>query len=440
MKKTMKKLVAALMLVVMMASAISISAFAATSDNVRQYPVYVCLGDSVASGFGLPDYNQYNSLLVYGKDIQGSYGDLLSKAVGARTSKGGTYYPCAYPGFTSAIFRYVFDDNYTPRKWEMDQLENFSYGAYTPAVLEKEKAHIRSAIKKADLITVDLGVNDTWYSTIALIYEIADYGKVEGIDPRETLAKEIKKYGSFGTVARNAMYYLAGFAENPQLWGQFWGWWADNLANYLTAYQVNFNAIMKGIFKLNPDVTVVNLASGNSFRALNLTPGIRSGALKVQWANAPAVINIPNVGEVALPNFIHVSVNPLANSTGFLYDTFYEPVRESWVQKKPGQVYYADVTDYEMIMNHFSIPMYEFMTLDNSGFNPHATLAGNRYIADKILEVLPSRGKKKTTQPSIVIPSIETTKAKETTKAPETTKSAETTQSSAATATTAANA
>jgi hypothetical protein len=31
------------------------------------------------------------------------------------------------------------------------------------------------------------------------------------------------------------------------------------------------------------------------------------------------------------------------------------------------------------------------MSLDDSAFNPHATLAGNRYMADKILEVLPSR-------------------------------------------------
>jgi len=31
------------------------------------------------------------------------------------------------------------------------------------------------------------------------------------------------------------------------------------------------------------------------------------------------------------------------------------------------------------------------MSMDDSAFNPHATLAGNRYMADKILEVLPTR-------------------------------------------------
>ena len=388
MRKTTKKIVAVFMLVAIMVSALSVSAFAANRDNVKQYKTYVCLGDSVASGFGLPHYNRRGNILIYAKNIKGSYGNLLSKDV--QSTK---YYPCGYPGFTSAIFRYCLDKNgFTPREWEINQLENFSYNVYTPEVLAEAKRHIRAAVSKADLITVDLGVNDTWYSTIALVYEIAKYGTVVGMDPRTTLQQELATYGSWGTVVRNAMYYLAGFAENPQMWATFWGWWIDNLGTYFLQYQANFNAIMEGIFELNPDVTVVNLASGNSFRCLSLVPGVRSGSLKLQWMGQPVQVDLPFVGTFTLPNFVHVSENPIANVTGVMYDFFYEPIREAWQYKKPGQVFYADVTDYEMIMkNQITVPMYEFMSLDDSAFNPHATLAGNRYMADKILEVLPSR-------------------------------------------------
>lgn len=391
MKKTMKKLVAVFMLVAVMASAFAMNASAANRYNVKQYKVYTCLGDSVASGFGLPNYTEKGggNLVVYGKDIKDSYGYYIAREVGAKAN--GKYYPCAYPGFTSSIFRYVLCDDYNIRDWEINQLENFSYNVYSPSVLAREKQHIRNAIAYSDLITVDLGVNDTWYSTIALIYEIAKYGVIQGIDPRTTLAEEMAKYGSWGTVARNAMYYLAGFAENPDLWAYFWGCWVDNLSTYFLAYQDNYNAIIDAIYKINPDVTVVALASGNSFRALNLTPGIRSGSLKLQWMDAPVQMDIPGIGTVTLPNFVHISENPIANVTGVLYDFFYEPIRQAWQYKKPGQYFYADVTDYEMIMDHFTIPMYEFMSMDNSGFNPHATAAGNRYMADKILEVLPTR-------------------------------------------------
>ena len=386
MKKTMKKLIAVLMMCAIMVSAAAVGAFAATASNVKTYKTYVCLGDSVASGFGLPDYNRRGKLLVYGKKIAGAYGTLLAKDV-----RSSTYYPCAYPGFTSAIFRYCLTDNYQVRDWEINQLENFSYGAYTPAVLAKQRQHIRNAVAKADLITVDLGVNDTWYSSIALVYEIAKYGQIMGIDPRTTLQEELAKYGSWGTVVRNAMFYLAGFAENPQLWAYFWGCWINNLSTYFLQYQDNYNAIIQGIFDLNPDVTVVCLASGNSFRSLNLTPGVRSGSYKISWMDAPVQVDVPMIGTLTLPASVHISENPIANVTGVMYDFFYEPVRQAWQYKKPGQYYYADVTEYEMIMDHMCIPMYEFMSLDNSGFNPHATLAGNKYMEQKILEVLPTR-------------------------------------------------
>lgn len=389
MKKVLTKVVASFLAVLMLTAVVASNAMAANFNNVKQYPHYVLLGDSVASGFGLPDYNRRGKFAVYAKDIEGSYGSLVADAVGAKAN--GTYYPRAYPGFTSSTFRYALTDNYSMREWEKNQLPNFSFGEYTPDVLANERNRIRSAVKKADLITVDLGVNDTWYGTIALVYEIAEHGTVIGLEPRETLQKELEKYGSWGTVLRNAAYYLAGFVESPTLWANFWGAWIENLLTYFVQYQDNYNAIIQGIYDLNPDVTVVCLSSANSFRNLNLTPGQKSGAYKISWLGAPVQVDIPLVGTVTLPDSVHISENPIANVTGVMYDFFYEPVRKAWEYKKPGQYYYADVGEYDMIMDHFVPPLFEFMSLDNSGFNPHATLSGNRYMAEKILEVLPTR-------------------------------------------------
>ena len=104
----------------------------------------------------------------------------------------------------------------------------------------------------------------------------------------------------------------------------------------------------------------------------------------------PIQIDIPLVGTVTLPDTIHLSENPISGTTQILYDVFYEPVRKAWQYKKPGQYYYADVSQYELIKREFTIPMYEFMSLDDSGFNPHPTLAGSRYMADCIESVLPT--------------------------------------------------
>lgn len=385
MKKSIRKLTAILLACVMMISVAAVSAFAADRNTVKHYGTYVCIGDSVASGFGLPDYNKYGKKIVYKKRIAGSYADHVARDTGAK------FYSLAYPGFCSGTLRYELYDDYEMKWWEMDQLANFTGGVYTKEWLDNEKAHIRNAIKKADLITLDIGVNDSWYGTIALIYAIAKHGYIPGSDPRGALDEELAEYGSWGTVIRNAAYYLAGFAENPQLWATFWSAWIENLATYFLSYQQNYNAIVQKIYEINPNVTIVALSSANSFKYLNLTPGVASSSSGFQYMGQPAEVDLPLVGTVALPEIIHFSENPISGTTQVLYDVFYEPVRKVWQQKKPGQYFYADVSDYELIKRDATIPMYEFMSLDDSGFNPHPTLKGSRYMADCIEDVLPTK-------------------------------------------------
>lgn len=385
MKKTARKAIAVLLTMMLIASTVAVSAFAANRNNVRHYGTYVCIGDSVASGFGLPDYNKYGKKIVYKKRIAGSYADHIATDTGAK------FYSLAYPGFTSGTLRYELEPGYQMKWWEEQELSNFTDGIYTKQWLDHEKSHIRNAISKANLITIDIGVNDSWYSTIALIYAIAEHGKVSGSAPRQTLEKELDQYGSWGTVVRNAMYYLAGFAENPQLWATFWSAWGENLATYFTQYQQNYNAIINEIYRINPNVTIVALSSANSFKYLNLTPGQASGSYKLQFMDQPVEVDLPAVGTVVLPDTIHLSDNPVSGTTQSLYDFFYEPVRKIWQYKKPGKYYYADVSEYELIKRDPTIPMYEFMSLDDSGFNPHPTLNGSRYIADCVEGVLPTK-------------------------------------------------
>lgn len=56
MKKTIRKLTAVLLSLCMMLSLLSVSAFAATKDDVVQYGSYTSLGDSAVAGYALPDW------------------------------------------------------------------------------------------------------------------------------------------------------------------------------------------------------------------------------------------------------------------------------------------------------------------------------------------------------------------------------------------------
>lgn len=58
MKKTIRKLMAVLLSMCMMLSLLSVSAFAATKEDVAQYGTYTSLGDSAVAGYGLPDWEK----------------------------------------------------------------------------------------------------------------------------------------------------------------------------------------------------------------------------------------------------------------------------------------------------------------------------------------------------------------------------------------------
>lgn len=56
MKKTIRKLMAVLLSICMMLSLLSVSAFAATKDDVLQYGSYTSLGDSAVAGYGMDSW------------------------------------------------------------------------------------------------------------------------------------------------------------------------------------------------------------------------------------------------------------------------------------------------------------------------------------------------------------------------------------------------
>ena len=149
--RTKTKRLVSLLLVLVMCLSISCSVFAATPESVGKYSTYLCLGDSVASGFGQPQYNAYGELVHMWDRIEGSYPDVLAKYVHADTM-----YPYAVPGLSSQTLRYLFDDTYDGgHLLNTSQIDNLTAGAFNKEILNEWRPKFREAAAKADLITVD---------------------------------------------------------------------------------------------------------------------------------------------------------------------------------------------------------------------------------------------------------------------------------------------
>ncbi len=340
----MKKLLAVLMSLTLVLSCCSIAASAAERSK---YPVYTALGDSASSGFGLPDYAQYQSLVVYGKRIKGSYADLLAESLGC--SK---VYPYGVSGIRSSELRYLLDNTYHG-DYIMDRdMPTMSNGMITRDILKPKRSEYQEAVREADLITLDIGFDDIWVPTIACIYDIAADGRFDNADAGKTISEKVAEYGSAEVVLDNAFSYLRAWLSNPVKWAYYWDSWALTVTKWVADFSINYNSIVRAIYRLNPDVTVIALGCYNPCRGWDILPDDRA------------------IEHLVQPYYDYVNAQKTAAEAE--YRTYH----------------YVELRNVDLINKKTTLPLYENLTLDGSGFNPHPTEKGHQQICDAILSEL----------------------------------------------------
>ena len=349
MKKITTRILSLVLSLVMMASVLSVFASAATATTVKQYKTYLQLGDSISAGFGLTDYNNRlkgdqiildnGSKLKVQTRIKGSYADIVGTAVQATTM-----YPYACPGFRSSEVRMLVDPDYSG-DWvtRSDAITELSMGAYDYDTIMQWKSYYQKAVKSADLITIDCGMNDTWFATVAAVLEIS-YA-LSGDDVNDVLKDALDMFGTWDAVMDAVGDSLAKILEVPALVALL----ADGVYKFWVDFYINYQAIIDAIYELNPDVTVVSVGGYNSFKDWELPI----------WVVIQPVYSI---------------MNQWKQECGANYSNYY----------------YADVSETEVIGTHTTLPLPSNLSLDDSGYNPHPTANGHKYMANQILSVLPT--------------------------------------------------
>ena len=223
MKKTLKRVLAAVMALAIMVSCFSVAASAATASTVKHYKTYVNLGDSIASGFGLPD-----DTLVPKTAVPYSYGSEVAYAVQATY-----YYAYAQRGFRTAEIRALLDDSYTgddltDSQEMLDATANYT----TSASLAKQSSGYKKAVKKADLITLDVGFNDMWIPLQHFVNQLT------------------------GNTISAVVTFPILTAETVNAW--------------TLEFMTNYSAIVEKLVELNPNADIVLVGSYNPCDTWNL--------------------------------------------------------------------------------------------------------------------------------------------------------------------------
>ncbi len=278
MKKSIKKLLAVVLSLVMLSS-LSICFAAelneeAVNKHYGQYKNYVLLGDSAASGYrdevseNDAAFNLNNEQSTYYR-IEGSYADIIADTI----IEDGSMTALAAPGFRTLEVRYMLEDEYAATcedefLFHPSQLyvHEWDYCSCHGELMLPYSRHYRelfkNSIANADLITLGIGGND-WGEYMRWV--IDDLLKKENV--ADQYIAQIADIFDDGLVdlatIQQAVDILHIAGALPALLTTL----PSALEYGLSTFYTNWDIMIQDIYDLNPDVTLVVVGmSDNSIK------------------------------------------------------------------------------------------------------------------------------------------------------------------------------
>ena len=351
--KRMKNWKNILALLLALTLALGLVASAAAVDRVpKHYDTYTVLGDSIAAGYGLDTYPVPEPEILDGTRVEGSYPDLLGKAVGCNT-----YYNMAHCGNRAVDLYWLLDNEapgdgltvyYLASAMGIDVSTEEKLAEAMPA-FQALRDETQAAVKDADLITVNVGNNDTLTFAITMwAIEVS-----QNTDTPDETTQKLKEMLMKVPGVSDIITGLDAVTNTTEM--------LQTLLKYaamgVESFKENWDNAIRAIRALNPDATIVAVGMYNPFNEVKLT---KNGVLPVGRLMSAAV----------LPINLHMQ--------------YQSAVRSEYL--------FADVRDPEVHeMESFIDESGSLMTfLGSLRHGTHPTANGHQFIFEKILALLPT--------------------------------------------------
>ncbi|MBQ1545323.1 MAG: hypothetical protein IIZ60_06135 [Clostridia bacterium] len=340
MRRIWKRILAVSLCTLMLFSVLSGSASALNAKNYRgiKYDYYCYLGDSIPFGYGLvPKVNQWSPFSI-GDRNKGSYPDLVGKVLEKNNRT--TIQPAASSGSRMCDYRILLERGM--KKKNPYNRKNDWYGKRHPErtmVLRQSGPTICKWIKQADLLTIELGLNDI---TAALVNSAYATGLVD--------LDQLKDISELNDVVAYLSFALGNLLEDPNVLGNFLAKFYEEVEELRT----NSREVLKDLVKLAPKADILVVGYHKPVAGLRVIPG----------TNASLLFTI--VDEVFM------SFNAFLASTTEKYDNAY------YVDAPDAPVFYPEGTSVIDILQD----------TDNFLLGVHPNAEGHEYIATQVLDKL----------------------------------------------------
>lgn len=324
----MKKIISLLTAAIVLVGCLCVPALGVTVDAAK-YHSFVCIGDSIAAGYGPYNY-KYKGF----KFIDGTYAKVVGDNAAVNTTQ------LARNGFRTEEVRAMLEDDYVGDSLLFqvsEPREDF------PSLM----GWYRDSIRGADLILVQLGSNDVlnyaYKSALEVMNSSAAFDSIRDLvnedasnDIEEMIGQEIAAWQAVGTASTDALKAIDAFVRG--------------LGDGLIAFKENWDIIIKDIRTLNPDARIVVLGNYNLIKTAKITDA-----------------NLIPVGQMY--DIVNNDMNRYIREVSPCHDQYqYVEIDDTETYELPA------LTD-----PNFGTLMVSFM---------HPTLEGHRYIANKVLTAL----------------------------------------------------
>ena len=200
------------------------------------------------------------------------------------------------------------------------------------------------AVKKADLISINLGSNDVFSYAFAVVLQNDDYISIPGF---KEAAELLNKTGDLGA----ALAKLIETAETVGIAATLVEMFFTALSKSLDQFVENYKAIVEDIYRINPDADIVAISCYNPLSHFHLAEGSNF-----------------NLDAIVIPYLLKMNAAIESFSTG----------------EHAEHYFYVDVSGTEIHDMNLTDPLFQSYFM----FKVHPTIAGHRFMADKVLTAL----------------------------------------------------
>ena len=286
-------------------------------------------------------YHKYDKYVLLGDSIASGYTDFAyrnteftfapdSYSDFLAQDLGAELVPLACPGFRTLEMRYIFEDDYRPNdKYLFNAIPN------TPGwMIELMIPDIRREVSEADIITLGIGGND-WGAYLGWVMtEVQNNNKLP-----DEYVEELRNYLATASFDDNIIAEIVDIAHKMNALDELIEAIPEAVMYGFGTYKENWDYLIQDIYDLNPDVTLVVVGMYSSKYSTT--------------KEAPDVV----------------------------------------VESEPFKAYVEQmIIDYANKTMIESKDKFGYIYVDTAGTIvevSHPNVAGNRYIADRILEALP---------------------------------------------------